>query len=89
MTARASTRCASVASASSSAARATSGSAWIAGVDDRARVAGRVLEPHGSLPEGEEHDLRERRQPVDRPVGVGDPADLVDRPVDGGRDLGA
>ena len=25
------------------------------------------------LPEGEQHDLRERRQPVDRPVRVGDP----------------
>ena len=48
--ARARTRWAGVASASSVAARFTSGSAWIPGVDDRAAVAGGVLEPHGVSP---------------------------------------
>ena len=53
------------------------------GVDDRAGVAGRVLEPHGRSPMREEDDLRERGQPVDGAMRVLDPADLVDGEVDG------
>ena len=34
------------------------------------------------LPDGDQHDLRERRQPVDGAVRVVDPADLVDGAVD-------
>ena len=66
--------------------RATSGSAWIPAYTTARAVARRVLEPHSRPSSGSERerdDLRERRQPVDRAVGVRDQGDLLDRVVDG------
>ena len=86
MTARARTRSAAVASASSVAARATERIGLDARVDHGAGIAGRVLEPHGRSPSASEHHLREGRQPVDGAVRIRDQADLLDRPVDRGVD---
>ena len=84
ITARARTRWAGVASARSVGGARDERVGLDAGVDDRAPVARRVLEPHGVSPEREQRHLRERRQPVDGAMRVGDAADLVDRAVDGG-----
>ena len=56
------------------------------GVHDGAAIARRILEAHRTsalLAEGEQDDLGERREPVDRPMGVGDRLGLSDRLVDG------
>ena len=56
------------------------------GVHDRPPVTGRILEPHRGSSKRDEHDLRERREPIDRPMRIVDAGDLVDGPVDGGHD---
>ena len=71
ITARASTRWAGVASASSVGGARDQRIRLDPGVDDRARVPRGVLEPHGRSPSGDEDDLRERRQPVDGAMRVG------------------
>ena len=83
ITARASTRCAGVAVASSSAALATRGSAWMPAYTTALASRAASWNLMATSPSAEQDDLRERRQPVDRPVGILDQPDLLDRAVDG------